>query len=102
LADSCKIYRMPLDYSVDELVQAMVDTVAANEVRECYLRPMVMRTGQTMGVYGVAQPIEVFIVPWKAGPYLGHDALANGADVRVSSWRCAAQSTFPTMGEGER
>lgn len=97
LADSCKIYRMKLDYSVDDLVQAMVDTVAANEVRECYLRPMVMRTGQTMGVYGVNQPIEVFVVPWKAGPYLGHEALTNGADVRVSSWRRAAPSTFPTM-----
>lgn len=97
LSDSCKIYRMKLDYSTDDLVQAMVETVAANEVRECYLRPMVMRTGQTMGVYGVNQPIEVFIVPWKAGPYLGHEALANGADVRVSSWRRAAPSTFPTM-----
>ena len=97
LSDSCKIYRMQLDYSIDDLVQAMVETVAANDVRECYLRPMVMRTGQTMGVYGVNQPIEVFIVPWKAGPYLGHEALTNGADVRVSSWRRAAPSTFPTM-----
>jgi branched-chain amino acid aminotransferase len=97
LEDSCKIYRMKLEYGVDELVQAMVDTVAANDVRECYLRPMVMRTGQSMGVYGANQPIEVFVVPWKAGPYLGHDALMNGADVRVSSWRRAAPSTFPTM-----
>ena len=97
LSDSCKIYRMKLDYSIDDIVQAMIDTVAANEVKECYLRPMVMRTGQTMGVYGVAQPIEVFVVPWKAGPYLGHEALTNGADVRVSSWRRAAPSTFPTM-----
>jgi branched-chain amino acid aminotransferase len=58
---------------------------------------MVMRTGQSMGVYGANQPIEVFVVPWKAGPYLGHEALTNGADVRVSSWRRAAPSTFPTM-----
>jgi branched-chain amino acid aminotransferase len=97
LLDSCKIYRMKCEYSLDDLVQAMVDTVAANEVKECYLRPMVMRTGQTMGVFGANQPIEVFVVPWKAGPYLGHEALTNGADVRVSSWRRAAPSTFPTM-----
>lgn len=97
LHDSCKIYRMKLDYSVDELVQGMVDTVAANELRECYLRPIAMRTGETMGVYGANVPVEVFIIAWKSGPYLGHEAMANGADVRVSSWRRAAPDTFPTM-----
>lgn len=97
LHDSCKIYRMKLDYSVDELVQAMVETVAANELKECYLRPIAMRTGETMGVYGANVPVEVFIIAWKSGPYLGHEAMANGADVRVSSWRRAAPDTFPTM-----
>ena len=97
LHDSCKIYRMKLDYSVDELVQGMVDTVAANELRECYLRPVAMRTGETMGVYGLNVPVEVFIIAWRSGPYLGHEAMANGADVRVSSWRRAAPDTFPTM-----
>ena len=97
LHDSCKIYRMKLDYSVDELVQAMVDTVAANELKECYLRPIAMRTGETMGVYGANVPVEVFIIAWKSGPYLGAEAMANGADVRVSSWRRAAPDTFPTM-----
>src|ERR1700751_4974586 len=48
--DSCKIYRIPLPYSADELVQAMVDTVAANDLRECYLRPLVLRAGEQMGV----------------------------------------------------
>jgi branched-chain amino acid aminotransferase len=97
LHDSCKIYRMKLDYSVDELVQGMIDTVAANELRECYLRPIAMRTGETMGVYGANVPVEVFIIAWKSGPYLGHEAMTNGADVRVSSWRRAAPDTFPTM-----
>ena len=39
LLDSCKIYRMPVRYSLDELVQGMVDTVGANDLRACYLRP---------------------------------------------------------------
>ena len=97
LQDSCRIYRMKMDYTVDELVQATIDTVAANELRECYLRPIAMRTGETMGVYGANVPVEVFIIAWKSGPYLGHEAMANGADVRVSSWRRAAPDTFPTM-----
>ncbi|MEX2154097.1 MAG: branched-chain amino acid transaminase [Gemmatimonadaceae bacterium] len=97
LHDSCKIYRMKMDYSIDELVQAMSDTVAANDLRECYLRPLVIRTGETMGVYGASLPVETFIIAWRAGPYLGHEALTKGADVRVSSWRRAAPSTIPTM-----
>jgi branched-chain amino acid aminotransferase len=97
LLDSCKIYRMSLGYSIEELVQAMADTVAANDVRECYLRPLVLRTGEQMGVYGAGVPIEVFIIAWKWGTYLGHEGVINGVDVRVSSWRRAAPGTFPTM-----
>lgn len=97
LIDSCKIYRMPLKYSVDELVQACIDTVAGNDLRECYLRPLVIRTGEQMGVHSGGAPIEMFIIAWKWGTYLGADGLANGVDVRVSSWRRAAPDTFPTM-----
>jgi branched-chain amino acid aminotransferase len=50
-----------------------------------------------MGVYGAGVPIEVFIIAWKWGTYLGHEGVTNGVDVRVSSWRRAAPSSFPTM-----
>jgi branched-chain amino acid aminotransferase len=97
LLDSCKIYRIPVEYSIDDLVQATVDVVAANELDACYLRPVIARTGEQMGVYAPAASIETFIIAWKMGAYLGHDALANGVDVRVSSWRRAAPDTFPAM-----
>jgi branched-chain amino acid aminotransferase len=97
LLDSSKIYRFPLRYTVDELVQATVDTVAANDLRECYIRPVVVRTGEQMGFYPVGVPVECFIICWRWGAYLGHDALSAGVDVRVSSWRRAAPDTFPTM-----
>jgi branched-chain amino acid aminotransferase len=97
LQDSCRIYRMPLSYSMDELIQGMTDTVAANDLRECYLRPLVLRAGEQMGVYGADAPVETFIIAWKWGTYLGHEGVTNGVDVRVSSWRRAAPGTFPTM-----
>jgi branched-chain amino acid aminotransferase len=97
LHDSCKIYRIKLQYSIDDLVQAMVDTVAGNDLKECYVRPLVVRTGEQMGVYGAGVPVETFIIAWKWGTYLGHDGVTNGVDVRVSSWRRAAPDTFPTM-----
>lgn len=97
LTESAKIYRMPIRYSVDDLMQGTVDTIAANGLEECYIRPVVVRTGEQMGFYPVGVPVEVFIICWKWGHYLGHDALASGVDVRVSSWRRAAPDTFPTM-----
>jgi branched-chain amino acid aminotransferase len=97
LRDSCRIYRMDLPYSPEELAQAAVDTVAANELRHCYLRPVAMRTGEQMGVLGVDAPVETFIIAWKWGRYLGEEALDAGVDVCVSSWRRAAPDTFPTL-----
>lgn len=97
LVDSCKIYRMPFGYSADDMVQAMVDTVASNDLTECYLRPLVVRTGETMGVYGGDVPVETFVIPWKWSTYLGQEATTKGADVRVSSWRRPAPDTIPTL-----
>ncbi len=97
MRDSCRIYRMDLPYSPEELAQAAVDTVAANELRHCYLRPVAMRTGEQMGVLGVDAPVETFIIAWKWGRYLGEEALDAGVDVCVSSWRRAAPDTFPTL-----
>ena len=97
LQDSARIYRMPMRWSVDDLVQATVETVAANELRACYLRPVTIRTGEQMGVFGGDAPVETFIIAWKWGTYLGHDALTNGVDVCVSSWRRAAPDTVPTL-----
>ena len=97
LHDSCKIYRMEMRHSIDELVQGCIDTVAANDLRECYLRPVVIRSGEQMGVYPVGVPVETFIIAWQWGAYLGHDSLEHGVDVCVSSWRRPAPDTFPTL-----
>jgi branched-chain amino acid aminotransferase len=98
LFDSCKIYRMAPGFSPDELMQACVDTVAANDLRACYLRPVVIRTGEQMGINPVGVPVETFVIAWKAGAvHLGADSVAEGVDVCVSSWRRAAPDTFPML-----
>jgi branched-chain amino acid aminotransferase len=97
LLDSCKIYRMEMAHSIDDLCQASLDTVAANELRHCYLRPIVVRTGEQMGVFPGDAPIETFIIAWRWGHYLGDDALESGVDVCVSTWRRAAPDTYPTL-----
>ncbi len=95
--DSCKIYRMPMRFSIDELVAGCVDTVAENGLQHCYLRPVAMRTGEEMGVLPNKAPVETFIIPWIWGRYLGHEALESGVDVCVSSWRRPAPDTIPML-----
>jgi branched-chain amino acid aminotransferase len=74
-----------------------VETVAANDLVECYIRPIVIRTGEQMGIYPVDLPAETFIVAWRWGRYLGEDALEIGVDAGVSSWRRPAPDTIPAL-----
>lgn len=97
LLDSARIYRMEVRHDVDALMRACVETVAANGLRRCYLRPFLIRTGENMGVLPYASPVESFVIAWHWGTYLGHEAMERGADVCVSSWRRAAPNTFPLM-----
>lgn len=97
LHDSCKIYRIPMRWTQDELAQATVDLVAANGLPACYLRPIVVRTGEQMGILPTDVPVETFLIAWRWGAYLGHEALTHGVDVCVSSWRRNAPGTTPTL-----
>ena len=97
LADSARIYRMELPYSPEELVRACVETVNANGLDECYLRPIVVRAGEQMGILATDSPLEVFIIAWQWGTYLGAEAVEQGADVCVSSWRRFAPDTLPAL-----
>jgi len=97
LHESAKIYRMPLAHSVSELCDAVVETIAANGLDACYIRPIAMRAGQEMGVLPTSAPVETFVICWRWGAYLGADALEHGVDVRVSSWRRVAPGTLPAL-----
>jgi branched-chain amino acid aminotransferase len=95
--DSCKIYRMEIPYSFDEINRACIDVVQANEFEDCYLRPLVYRGFHSLGVFPGACPVDVSIAAWHWGKYLGPEALEQGVDVRVSSWNRMAPNTFPAL-----
>jgi branched-chain amino acid aminotransferase len=97
MADSCKIYRMDLPYSIDELVSACCELVDRNNVDSCYLRPMVVRGYGAAGMVPFDSPIEVYLPCWPWGTYLGLGALENGVDACVASWHRVAPNTIPAM-----
>lgn len=97
LVNSAKIYRMELPFTREQLSQAMVELVRVNNVKHCYLRPVVFRGEGEMGVNPLKNPIEIYILAWAWGKYLGDEALRNGVDVCVSSWQRIAPNTLPAM-----
>jgi branched-chain amino acid aminotransferase len=97
LYDSAKIYRMEPEIDQDAFTQAVVDTVQANTLEACYIRPIVYRGYKELGVNPLSCPVESAILVWEWGAYLGPEALERGVDVCVSSWHRAAPNTFPSM-----
>ena len=97
LVNSCKIYRMELAYSREQLAQAMVELVRVNKVKHCYIRPVVFRGYGEVGVNPLKNPIEIYLLAWEWGKYLGAEALKQGVDVCVASWHRMAPNTMPAM-----
>jgi branched-chain amino acid aminotransferase len=97
LYDSAKIYRMDYTIDCDAMTQGVVDTVQANGLDACYIRPIIYRGYHELGVNPLGCPVDGAILVWEWGAYLGPEALERGADVCVSSWSRAAPNTFPMM-----
>lgn len=97
LINSLKIYRTESPYSVEELKAAVLETIRANGLKSCYIRPIVYRGYGELGVNPVHCPIDTVIAVWGWGAYLGAEALNNGVNVCVSSWNRMAPNTLPNM-----
>ncbi len=95
--NSCKIYRMPVAYGMEELVEATRELVRRNKLDACYVRPMVLRGYGAAGMVPFDSPVEVYIPCWIWGAYLGEGALVNGVDACVASWHRVAPNTIPAM-----
>jgi branched-chain amino acid aminotransferase len=94
---SCKVARIPSPLTVDEWMDVTIRVLQANNLRSAYVRPLVFRGYNTLGVDGRGCPVDAIVatVPW--GRYLGTDAIENGIDVQVSSWRRMAPNMLSPM-----
>jgi branched-chain amino acid aminotransferase len=97
LMESAKIYRMEYSLDLQGWMNAVLDTIRANEMKSCYIRPIVYRGYETLGVNPLGNPVDAAIMVWSWGAYLGAGAVEEGADVKVSSWNRMAPNTLPAM-----
>jgi branched-chain amino acid aminotransferase len=97
LYNSAKIYRAEIPFSKEDFEKAIKETIKANKLKACYVRPIAFRGYGEVGVSPIGCPVDVSIIVWEWGKYLGPEALDKGIDVRVASWSRPAPNTLPTM-----
>jgi len=97
LQQSMKIYRMEYPLDLNGWIQAVLETIRANAMKACYIRPLVYRGYETLGVNPLACPVEAAIILWEWGTYLGQEALEQGVDVKIASWARMAANTLPAL-----
>lgn len=97
LFESMKIYRTAPPYTEQEIIDAVTETIRANNLEACYIRPIIFRGYGELGVNPAHCPLDTVIAVWEWGTYLGADALEKGVNVCVSSWNRIAPNTLPNM-----
>ena len=97
LFDSARIYRMDIPYGQQALTDAIFDLIQVNNFRACYIRPIVYRGYDSLGVNPLPCPVDVAIMLWEWGAYFTKEAIEEGLDVKISTWARNAPNTTPGM-----
>jgi len=93
---SAGFYRMHIPYTTAELTEAVCETIRRNRFTDCYVRPICYRGSSSLGVHPRACPVEMAILAWPWGVYLGEEAMEKGARITVSPWRKFHAQMMPT------
>src|ERR1700736_214918 len=100
LHDSAVLLHMDLPYSVEELVEATKETVRANGLESCYIRPIAFLGYGEMGLNPLPCPVNVSIAVWPWGTYLGDEGILHGVRMKISSWQRHDPNAMPPAAKG--
>lgn len=100
LFESCKILDLKIPYTLDQLMSATLETCKANSFEECYIRPIVYIADGPLGVNpGTNPPLDVAILNWEWGSYLGEKGINEGARLKISSFIRPHVNSLMTKGK---
>ena len=97
LFDSARIYRMEVPFDQQTLTDATMNLIRVNEFKACYIRPIVYRGYDSLGVNPHPCPVDAAIMLWEWGAYFTKEAIEEGLDVKISTWARNAPNTTPAM-----
>jgi branched-chain amino acid aminotransferase len=93
--NSARLLYMDIPYSIEELRSAHFELIGANGLPECYLRPIAFFGYGELRVGATGNPVDVAIVSWPWGAYLGEEGLKNGIRCKISSWKRIGPNVIP-------
>ncbi len=97
LFDSARIYRMDSPYDQQTLSDAIVNLIQVNGFSACYIRPLIYRGYDSLGVNPLPCPVDVALMVWEWPAYFSKEAIEEGIDVKISTWARNAPNTTPAM-----
>ena len=100
LFESCKMLMIEIPFSVQQLVDAVKETVRVNNVESCYIRPLVYLGYGEMGLNPMGSPVNVSVAVWPWGTYLGEEGIKHGVRMKISSWRRQDPNINPPAAKG--
>lgn len=86
LFNSAKILRMQIPFTKEQVNQAQLDVIKANNLESGYIRPLVWLGSEKMGVSPKGAKVHLMVAAWPWGAYLGEDGLKRGIRVKTSSY----------------
>ena len=95
LEHSAKVLYMDLPYSAADLRMATHELVAANGLATCYVRPIAFYGYGELGVATTGNPVDVVIISFPWGAYLGEDGQQAGISTMISSWERVGPNVIP-------
>jgi len=95
LESSARLLHMELPFSVDDMRAATLELIGANGLAECYVRPIAFYGYGELGVHPRSNPVDVVIMSWPWGAYLGEEGLAKGISAKISSWERIGPNVIP-------
>jgi branched-subunit amino acid aminotransferase/4-amino-4-deoxychorismate lyase len=95
LDNSARLLHMELPYSIENLRAACHELIGVNGLPECYLRPIAFFGYGELGVSAVGNPVDVVIMSWPWGAYLGDEGMKNGISAKISSWQRIGPNVIP-------
>jgi branched-chain amino acid aminotransferase len=95
LFDSASMLMIEVPFSIEQIVEAVKDTVRVNNVESCYIRPLVYLGYGEMGLNPLPCTVNVSVAVWPWGTYLGEEGIKHGVRMKVSSWRRQDPNMIP-------
>ena len=93
--NSAKVLYIDLPYSGDELRAATHELIATNGIATCYVRPMAFFGYGELAVGTLGNPVDVVIMSFPWGAYLGEEGQRTGITTKISSWQRVGPNVIP-------